>query len=110
MQRREFVRCLPMALVAATACRGSDGVSEDPRAGLVRLLGLEPAESGWLDALNDQEQRELHAALSVSPARISTRTIDLTLKVIGRRDRLFPYVGYPSMPNAIEGCDGLIRE
>jgi hypothetical protein len=99
-----------MALAAGLGCRGSREVAEAPRAGLIRLLGLQPSESGWLDALNEQQQHELHAALAAFPPRISGRTLDLTLKVIGRRDRLYPYVGYPPMPNEIEGCDGLIRE
>jgi hypothetical protein len=31
------------------------------------------------------------------------------LKVLGRRERLFAYVGYPELP-PVGICDGLIRE
>jgi len=40
----------------------------------------------------------------------SKQTIDLLMKVLGRRERLFPYVGYPPLPNRVTACDGLLRE
>ena len=37
-------------------------------------------------------------------------TAYLLMKVLGRRERLFPYVGYPPLPNRVTACDGLLRE
>jgi hypothetical protein len=106
IDRRRF--CLTVAAALATAGGCSTVPDEAPRPGLVRLLGLTSAEEAWLDVLSPEEQRELHQALR-APGETSRRTVDLVLKVLGRRERLFAYVGYPELP-PVGICDGLIRE
>ena len=83
--------------------------AEPPQAALARLIGLRPDEVAWLDALSDAEQRVLHDALTVSGPR-APKAIDLLMKVLGPRDRLFAYVGYTPLPDRLRACDGLIRE
>jgi hypothetical protein len=96
------------ALTTGQAC--STPPDEDVRSGLARLLGLQtPNERRWLDALTEPEQGELHAALLAPDQQPSRRTVDLVLKVMGRRERLFAYVGYPELQR-VGICDGLIRE
>jgi hypothetical protein len=75
----------------------------------VRLLGLTGAEESWLDALSADEQRELHDGIKTPGRRASRRTVELVMKVLGRRERLFAYVGYPEL-QPVGVCDGLIRE
>jgi hypothetical protein len=107
IERREFCVALA-ALATAGAC--STAPSEPPRRGLTRLLGLRtPDEEKWLDALSPKEQGELHQALLAPEQRMSRRTIDLVMKVVSRRERLFAYVGYPELQQ-VGVCDGLIRE
>jgi hypothetical protein len=105
IDRRSF--CLTVAGTLAAAC--STAPAETPRQGLGRLLGLKGSEESWLDALSSDEQRDLHEALRHSSQQTSRRTIDLVMKVLGRRERLFAYVGYPELPR-VGVCDGLIRE
>jgi hypothetical protein len=73
------------------------------------MLGLTGAEAAWLDVLSADEQRELHEALTAPEGRASRRTVDLIMKVLTRRERLFAYVGYPEVQR-VGICDGLIRE
>ena len=74
------------------------------------MLGLQTSgERAWLEALNEPEQRELYDALRASVQQPTRRTVDLVLKVISRRERLFAYVGYPELQR-VGICDGLIRE
>jgi hypothetical protein len=84
--------------------------TESPEDGLARLLGLEPIERSWLLALSPVERRSLHSALLSPTERPTRHTVDLIMKVVGRRERLFPYVGYPPLPNRLSACDGLLRE
>lgn len=108
MNRRLFCRILSSTLVAGAAC--TRHVAESAQEGLVRLLGLAPSEHDWLQSLSAAEQQELYSALTSSQERGSARTIDLLMKVVGRRERLFAYVGYPPLPNRLSACDGLLRE
>jgi hypothetical protein len=105
IDRRGF--CLTVAGTLAAAC--STAPAEPPRQGLARLLALKGSEESWLDALSPAEQRDLHEALGHPSQQTSRRTVDLVMKVLGRRERLFAYVGYPELPQ-LGACDGLIRE
>jgi hypothetical protein len=108
MNRRIFCRIVSSSLVAGAACTRTP--AEGANQGLVRILGLGPAERDWLRSLSAAEQQELYAALTSSQERRSARTIELIMKVVGRRERLFAYVGYPPLPNRLSACDGLLRE
>ena len=108
MNRRIFCRIVASSLAASAAC--SRPPAESATAGLTRILGLGPAERDWLQSLSIAEQQELYAALTSSEERRSARTIDLLMKVMGRRERLFAYVGYPPLPDRLSACDGLLRE
>jgi hypothetical protein len=109
MNRRLFCRSLGIALatlgVGATAADGAEPTLDR----LARVLGLEGAEVAWLDDLSPRERSALLTALT-SRARPSRVTVDLLYRVLGRRERLFQYVGYPPLPNRLTACDGLIRE
>jgi hypothetical protein len=107
VDRRSF--CLTIAAALGTAGACAPVPTEEPRAGLVRLLGLTGAEEAWLDALSADEQRELHAAINAPGGRASPRAVDLLMKVLSRRERVFAYVGYPELQR-VGMCDGLIRE
>lgn len=109
IDRRSFL-ALGASMVAVGGCSTPPGPGEAPRAGLVRLLGLAPDEEAWLDSLTDDEQRRLFATLASPPAAPDRRSVDLLMKVLGRRERLFAYVGYPPLPNGLTACDGLLRE
>lgn len=107
IDRRAF--CLALACsIAGAGCRAGRS-DEPPREGLVRLLGLEGSEPAWLDALAEGRQRQLYEAL-LSGEPPAQETIELLMRIFGRRERLFAYVGYPPMPDRLEGCDGLLRE
>jgi hypothetical protein len=108
MNRRIFCRIVTGSLVAGAACTRPP--AESANAGLIRILGLGAAEREWLQSLSAAEQQELYAALTSPDERRSARTIDLLMKVMGRRERLFAYVGYPPLPNRLSACDGLLRE
>jgi hypothetical protein len=107
VDRRSF--CLTIAASLGTGAACSPTRVEEPRPGLVRLLGLTGAEEAWLDVLSADEQRELHDAINAPGGRASRRTVDLVMKVLSRRERLFAYVGYPELQR-VGLCDGLIRE
>jgi hypothetical protein len=107
VDRRSF--CLTIAASLATAGGCSTVPGEALRPGLVRLLGLTASQEIWLDVLTEQEQRELYAALGAPNGRSSRRTVDLVMKTLGRRERLFAYVDYPELQR-VGVCDGLIRE
>lgn len=108
VNRRTFCAgIVSAALTGSQAC--SRAPEESVSEGLARLLGLHTTgERAWLKTLSRAEQGELYDALRSSgqPAR---RTVDLVLKVISRRERLFAYIGYPELQRA-GICDGLIRE
>jgi hypothetical protein len=108
VDRRSFCLALATApLTAAGACSTTPPV--DTRTALAQLLTLTtPGEVKWLDVLSPDEQRELQTLLT-SAERASRRSINLVMKVIGRRERLFAYVGYPPLER-LGACDGLIRE
>ena len=92
---------------AAQACTRQP--DEPARATLARLLGLTAAQAAWLDTLSPAEQQELRDALLWPSDKAERQTVALLMKVFGRRDRLFAYVGYPELPR-IGACDGLLRE
>lgn len=108
MNRRVFWRIVTGSLAAGAAC--SKLPAENATVGLTRILGLGAAEHDWLQSLSAAEQQELYAALISPEQRGSARAIDLLIKVMGRRERLFAYVGYPPLPNRLSACDGLLRE
>ena len=104
--RRNFCALLAGGLAAGAGC----SEPADPAAtALPRLLGLGPSETNWITALTEHEQEQLREAL-VRRGDPSPQTIDLLMKLLGRRERLFPYVGYPPLPNRLSACDGLLRE
>ena len=107
LNRRTFCFALAAAITTSPACRR--GAPPEPRDGLAQLLGLEGDELAWLDALPAEQQAELYTALT-SGEPPSRRTVDLIMRVLGRRERLFAYVGYPPLPNQLEACNGLLRE
>jgi hypothetical protein len=108
VDRRTFCTgIVTAALTAGQAC--SRAPDESVPDGLARLLGLHTTgERAWLETLSGAEQRELYDALRAS-GQPTRRTVDLVLKVISRRERLFAYIGYPELQRA-GICDGLIRE
>jgi hypothetical protein len=108
VDRRRFCAALAASLVGA--CSKAPPPSADPKVDLARSLGLQAAELVWLDSLSPAEQRTLRDGLLSGQGAPSRRTVDLLMKVIGRRERLFAFVGYPSRANGLTACDGLIRE
>jgi hypothetical protein len=92
---------------AGEGCRRRS--AETAEAGLARLLNLDAAETRWLDALSPQDRRKLYDALTAGRA-LPAGTADLLMKVFGRRERLFAYVGYPPVTNSLSVCNGLLRE
>lgn len=109
MNRRVFCQSLGATLATLSAGARPADAAQTPRDRLASVLGLAGAEVAWLTDLSAAEQGALLSALT-STARPSRRTIDLLYRVIGRRERLFQYVGYPPLPNRLIACDGLIRE
>lgn len=111
LDRRAFCRALAASIAGTIACsppgRRPTG---SPRERLIRALGLKETEIEWLSSLSEKEQEELIAGLESPAAGSADRTTALLMKLLGRRDRLFAYVGYPPLPDRLEGCDGLIRE
>src|SRR5262245_51853918 len=106
IDRREFCVMLTAGVVATAGC----SETADPVAtALPRLLGLSSSEAGWVGALTEREQKDLRDAL-LAGGQSAPRTIDLLMKVLGRREHLFPYVGYPPLSNTLTACDGLLRE
>ena len=106
--RRAFLRsALALSGVAVAGC-GQPAVGPDE---LARRLGLQPDQRSWLKDLTADQQRELASALS---ARASSETLAraerLLMKVIGPRDRLFAFVGYPPTARQRTVCDGLLQE
>jgi hypothetical protein len=107
MQRRRFSQLVAAVLVAPLwGCRpgGSDEQA------LVRLLGLRPEETGWLDAMSADTRRELREALEHPDDSRTPRAVDLTFSLIGNRGRTFAFVGYPAVADRRSVCDGLLRE
>ena len=109
IDRRVFWQSLAAALSSAALAAQQSGTAEAPRQALARILGLAGTEVGWLDDLSAPQQKALAAGLRAK-GRPSRQTVDLLYRVLGRRDRLFPYVGYPPLPNRLTACDGLLRE
>jgi hypothetical protein len=109
MNRRTFCSLVGASLVggAGQGCRRQP--PETPEAGLARLLNLEADEARWLDVLSGPERRDLHAALA-SGKPLAARDVDLLMKALGRRERVFAYVGYPQVTNSLSVCNGLLRE
>jgi hypothetical protein len=108
IDRRAFCAALAAALVGG--CSKAPTPTADPHADLIGLLGLQPVERAWLDSLSAAEQRTLRDELMSAPGTPSRRSVDLLMKVLGRRERLFAYVDYPPRANGLTACDGLIRE
>ena len=106
LDRRGFCALLAGSLAAGAGCSEP---ADPATTALPRLLGLAPSQANWITALTEHEQQQLREAL-VRRGKPSPQTIDLLMKVLGRRERLFPYVGYPPLPNRLSACDGLLRE
>lgn len=109
MNRRLFCQSLGIALATLAAGARPSAVVEPPTERLAKMLGLTGTEVAWLNDLSAAERGALLTALA-SGTRPSRATIDLLYRVLGRRERLFQYVGYPPLPNRLTACDGLIRE
>ena len=108
MDRRGFCQSLALTLATlGTSARPAD--AQTPRDRLAGVLGLKAGEIAWLNDLTALEQRALLSSLTAG-AKPSPKAIDLLYRVIGRRERLFQYVGYRPLPNRLTACDGLIRE
>lgn len=109
MNRRLFCRSLGIALATlGTGVR--PGAAVEPLSQrLATVLGLQGTEVAWLNDLSAAGRAALLTALT-SGTKPSRATIDLLYRVLGRRERLFQYVGYPPLPNRLTACDGLIRE
>ena len=109
MNRRLFFKSLGIALATLGVAPGSADAAQPTLDRLAQVLGLEGAEVAWLNDLSPPERSTLLAALT-SRTRPSRATVDLLYRILGRRERLFQYVGYPPLPNRLTACDGLIRE
>jgi hypothetical protein len=111
IDRRAFCMALAASIAGTIACSPPDHrPTGSARERLIRVLGLEGPEVEWLSSLSDKEHQELIAGLESPAAGSANRTTALLMKLLGRRDRLFAYVGYPQLPDQLQGCDGLIRE
>ena len=108
LNRRAFWQSLAVSLSAAAAA-AQPRPAASPRAELTELLSLRGSEVQWLDSLTSPQQAALVTGLR-APGRPSREVVDLLYRVLGRRERLFAYVGYPPLPNRLTACDGLIRE
>jgi len=108
LNRRAFWQSLAVSL-SAVAAAAQPRPAGNAREELAEVLSLRPAEVPWLDALTAPQQNALLAGLR-TPGRPSREVVDLLYRVLGRRERLFAYVGYPPLPNRLTACDGLIRE
>lgn len=109
MDRRAFCQSVAAAVATLGTAAPSAQEAETPRQALARILGLAGEEIAWLDDLSAAQRRALLTGLS-TPTVPARGTIDLLYRVIGRRERLFQYVGYRPLPNRLTACDGLIRE
>jgi hypothetical protein len=75
------------------------------------LLGLRPGQESWLGDLTPLEQAELRRALGEGGRRpVAPRTVQLLARVLGRRSRLYDFLGYPQVQDQRSVCDGLMRE
>jgi len=108
LNRRAFWQSLAVSLSAAAAA-AQPRPAANPRAELTELLSLRSSEVQWLDSLTAPQQVALVTGLR-APGRPSREVVDLLYRVLGRRERLFAYVGYPPLPNRLTACDGLLRE
>ena len=107
LDRRSVLKLLGGYTAAGLAgCAGA----ETPREGLARLFDLSGEEQGWLDALNDGEQRELYYLLTAGGSVANPRAVRLVAKMLGPRSHLFAFVGYPPARDERSVCDGLVRE
>lgn len=108
LNRRAFWQSLAVSLSAAAAF-AQQRPAGSAKAELADLLSLRGDEVKWLDSLTAPQQAALLSGLRTS-GRPSRAVVDLLYRVLGRRERLFAYVGYPPLPNRLTACDGLIRE
>ncbi len=108
LNRRAFWQSLAVSLSAAAAI-AQPRPAGSATAELADLLSLRGDEVKWLDSLTAPQQAALLSGLRTS-GRPSRQVVDLLHRVLGRRERLFAYVGYPPLPNRLTACDGLIRE
>lgn len=78
---------------------------------LSRLLGLGPGQEHWLADLTPLEQGQLRAALAAGGQQeAAPGTVQLLARVLGRRSRLYEFLGYPQAQDKRSMCDGLMRE
>ena len=106
--RRAFLRCaLALPALPLVGCREPLTVGEE----LAARLGLQADQRRWLTDLTENQQQQLLAALSPgASSQVLARGERLLMKVIGPRDRLFAFVGYPPTARRRTVCDGLLRE
>jgi hypothetical protein len=108
LDRRAFWKSLFLGLSAAAAAGAAPSPGQSTHDQLADLLGLKGDEVRWLGDLKPPQQATLLQALRAG--RPASDTVALLYRVLGRRERLFAYVGYPPLPNRLVACDGLIRE
>jgi hypothetical protein len=106
--RRAFLQsALAVPGVAWAGCRRSRPLAEE----LALRLGLHSDQRAWLNDLTAEQQRDVLSALSPGASRkVQARAERLLMKVIGPRDRLFSFVGYPPTARQRTVCDGLLHE
>jgi hypothetical protein len=108
LDRREFWKSLFLGLSAAAVAAAAPAPRQSTEDQLADVLGLTADEVRWLGDLKPPQQVTLLQALRAG--RADPDTVALLYRVLGRRERLFAYVGYPPLLNRLVACDGLIRE
>jgi hypothetical protein len=107
VDRRAVLKLLGGCTVAGIA---GCSPAETPREGIARLFDLAGDEQAWIDALSQDEQRELYDLLADPEPEANPRAVRLVSKMLGARSRLFAFVRYPAALDRRSVCDGLIRE
>ena len=109
IDRRTLLRLLGGSALGAglLGCESANA----PVSELASVLGLTGEERRWIAVLSHEEQRRLALALSGPDATpLEDEAVDLAMRVLSARSRLFRYLGYPILPDDRSLCDGLVRE
>ena len=110
LDRRTLLKLLGGSALSLDLLTGCSTTEPLPTS-LTELLGLEGNEREWIADLTSSEQEELLEGLFVLDNKpVSERTIELGLKVLSSRSRLFAFIQYPEVADERSVCDGLIRE
>jgi hypothetical protein len=113
MSEADLDRRTLLKLLGGCTAAGIAGctAAETPREGLARLFDLAGDEQRWVDALSQDEQRELFDLLTQPGVEeVSPRAVRLVSKLLDGRSRLFAFVRYPAAADRRSICDGLVRE